>query len=56
VNIIGEMSSPTVALPLKRKIAGNRRLADDDGEAAYAKKNDAAILQARSSNAPPATL
>ena len=31
-------------------------LIDDEAQAAYAKKNDAAILQLRSSHAPPATL
>ena len=32
------------------------QLTDDEAQAAYAKKNDAAILQLRSSHAPPATL
>ncbi|HEV7474621.1 MAG TPA: sigma 54-interacting transcriptional regulator [Pyrinomonadaceae bacterium] len=32
------------------------QLIDDEQHAAYAKKNDAAVIQLRSSNAPPATL
>ncbi len=32
------------------------QLLDDDAQAVYAKKNDATLLQLRSSNAPPATL
>ncbi len=32
------------------------QLIDDDQQAAYAKKNDAAVIQLRSSHAPPATL